>query len=112
MLWNRRDLSSPFVAGFDDARRSSNQPAPEDNASTVLDPAFFGPTERREFPHRQRLTQDGMVELVASRSYVIAMPADERDALLHRVRASAAALGGGGEFDLPYLTIALRARPR
>ena len=50
----------------------------------------------------------GLVELVASRSYVIALPDAERSALLSRVRAVAHDLAREGPVDLPYLTMTLR----
>jgi SAM-dependent methyltransferase len=104
LLWNRRDPAAAVGAAFDEAR------APQDDGSTTLDRRWFGPTEGRDFRHSQTLTVQGFVDLVASRSYVIAMTEPERSSLLQRIRRLAQAEATSGIVELPYLTIALRAR--
>ena len=66
-------------------------------------------------PDGSELERDQFVELVASRSYVIAMAEPERTQLLGRVRrfvATSPALAGRATFDLPYLTVVRRAALR
>ena len=58
------------------------------------------------------MTVDGLVAMAASRSYVIALPAEERAAVLDGVReliASHPATAGRDTVDLPYVTSAFRA---
>lgn len=64
-------------------------------------------------PHDQQLDAAGLVDLVSSRSYVIAMPAGERAALLARVvelTRTHPALVGRQHFWMPYLTSVQRYR--
>ncbi|HEX6702032.1 MAG TPA: methyltransferase domain-containing protein [Gaiellaceae bacterium] len=68
----------------------------------------FGPLERSEFVHEQRFDADGLVERVASISFVALLPDDEREELLARVRA----LGRryDAPFPFPYRTEVLLSR--
>ena len=112
LLWNRRDPASSLRAAFDDARDSSTVPEQGDEADTVLDGRWFTPTERGEFRHSQTVTVQGLVDLVASRSYVIAMAEPLRTSLLERIRRLGEAEATAGVVEVPYLTIALRAQRR
>ncbi len=113
LLWNRRDPASPLAAVVDEVLGPRRLTAPDDSADTVLDPALFGPTERHDVPHEQWLTPDGFAELIGSRSYVLALPADERADVLARIRAVAVEVAGSdGPFPLPYITLTLRAERR
>jgi SAM-dependent methyltransferase len=72
----------------------------------------FDSPEQAEFPHAQRRTANSLVATLATRAGVLVMPADERDALLARIRAYLASRPetATGEFTLPMLTCALRLR--
>ena len=73
----------------------------------------FGPLERRDVPWTHRLTVPELLDMVASRSYVILMAPDERQALLDRVRQLAGAhpaTAGQPEISLPYVTQCWRCR--
>ena len=52
-----------------------------------------GPAEERRFRYEQRLSLDGLVERIYSISVVAALPDDEREAFLGRVREAAAPFG-------------------
>ena len=85
--------------------------AAEDHRGTAFRPPF-GPVEVREFGWTHRLARDELLDLVASRSYVILLPADERAALLAQVRqltATHPALVGRTSFEMPYITQCARA---
>ena len=72
----------------------------------------FGPVETRDFRWHDRTGPDQLLDLVASRSYVILMRSDERAAVLAQVRqllATHPALVGRTEFDLPYVARCTRA---
>jgi hypothetical protein len=58
------------------------------------------------------LTRASLVDLVASRSYVITLPREERDAVradVRRLTDTHADLAGAERFALPYLTQCFRA---
>lgn len=108
LLWNVLDDAVPWVAELVDLWSA------EDRASFARmehPPPFDGPAagltvpEKRLFDHAQLVDADLLVENVASRSYVILLPPQERDALLDRVRAVAPA----GTFPLPYVCDVWRA---
>jgi SAM-dependent methyltransferase len=107
LIWNVRDARADWVRRIGqilDDRMS--RPAPE-----VGSP--FGAVESRDFPWTDRVGSDQLLDLVASRSYVILMPSDERAAVLAQVRqlmATHPALVGRTEFDLPYVAQCVRAQ--
>ncbi|MFG1603442.1 class I SAM-dependent methyltransferase [Actinoplanes sp. NPDC049265] len=86
-----------------------------DSADQSRDPAMgppFGPVRTAEFRWTDRVSPEALLDLVASRSRVILLPADERAALLAQVRqltATHPALVGHTGFDLPYVTECARA---
>jgi hypothetical protein len=62
---------------------------------------------------RQPMTRQEVIDLVASRSYVITMPDDERARLLADVSElldGDLALSGNDEIQLPYVTRCTRVR--
>jgi hypothetical protein len=72
----------------------------------------FGPLRSHDFAWTYQLSRDALVDLVASRSYVITLPEPDRAAILDDVRhllATHPALAGGDVIDLPYVTACFRA---
>ncbi len=72
----------------------------------------FGPVRRFDTAWVQELSPDGLLELAASRSYVITLPEAERARRLDRVRelhARHPALAGSDRVLLPYVTRCARA---
>jgi ubiquinone/menaquinone biosynthesis C-methylase UbiE len=115
LLWNIRDPDSQTVQAFHLAQAHATETQPPDHSRVELDRRWFGPTEVREFAHAQTLPPEQLVDLVASRSYVIAMAEPERSELLDRVRRfvrTSPELAGRDTFDLPFLTVVRRARVR
>ncbi|GLW65026.1 type 11 methyltransferase [Actinomadura rubrobrunea] len=110
-LWNLDDDRVPWVAGLKRAARS--RVSFENWRSKIALPSVppFGPELRREFPHAQRRTAASMVATIATHSHVLVLDDAERAALLARVRdyLDATPETADGEFDLPIVTIALRA---
>jgi SAM-dependent methyltransferase len=109
LIWNLRDDREDWVRRLGqilvspEMRRDPDVGAP------------FGPVETRDFPWTHRITPDQLLDLVASRSYVILLPPDERAGLLGQVRqlmATHPALVGRTMFDLPYVTQCARATLR
>jgi SAM-dependent methyltransferase len=106
LIWNVRDEREDWVRRLGQII-GAREP---DREATVGPP--FGPVELGEFHWTHHLGRDQLLDLVASRSYVILLPSDERAALLAQVRqlmATHPALVGRTEFALPYLTRCLRA---
>jgi SAM-dependent methyltransferase len=72
---------------------------------------LFGPPRTREFPHGQRRTADSLAATVATHSNFLTLPEPDRSRLLARVRdlLHAQPETAEDEFDLPMVTVALRA---
>ncbi len=80
-------------------------PVPEDSVD-----AF----EKAVFAHAQRRTVDSLVETLGTHSHTVVIPADQRAALLGRIRdyLRARPETATGEFDYPLHTEVIRAVPR
>jgi len=105
LIWNSRDQERPLQREISDLIRPlipPDRPPAGESARLLGGGPLFGPVERRTFPYPQRLDADGLVERIASVSFVAAAPAERRADLERRLRAIAAAQGGTVEFD--YLT--------
>jgi SAM-dependent methyltransferase len=106
LIWNLRDEREDWVRRLGQILDSGEQ-----RHSTEIGPPF-GTVEIRDFPWTHRIRPDQLLDLVASRSYVILLPPDERAALLAQVRqliATHPALVGRTLLDLPYVTQCARA---
>jgi SAM-dependent methyltransferase len=112
---NRRDKSVPWVAELDqliagrtDVRRVQRS---ELGRQAPLAAEWFTPPEQGEFPFRQTVNAELLVDLFASRSYVIDLDHARQVELLDEIRAFAAThpdLAGQAEFELPYDTVVVR----
>jgi SAM-dependent methyltransferase len=107
LIWNQRDERIGWVSRLAelivpiDLHRNSDIGAP------------FGPIERLDFPWTDTVGEQQVLDLVASRSSAIILPADERAALLNRVRTllrTDPETAGHSEFAIPYLTRCIRTR--
>jgi SAM-dependent methyltransferase len=106
LIWNLRDEREDWVRELGQILDSGEQ-----RRSTEIGPPF-GPVETRDFGWTHRIGPDHLLDLVASRSYVILLSPDQRAALLAQVRqliATHPALTGRTLFDLPYVTQCARA---
>ena len=106
LIWNLRDETADWVR-----RLGQILGSPEESRATDLAPPY-GPVEHRVFRWTHRLGLDRLLDLVASRSYVILLPDGERAALLDEVRHLAAThpdLAGRDVYELPYVTECARA---
>lgn len=73
---------------------------------------LFHRTEHRVFDFSQELTEDGLVQLVRSRSYIAILPAPEREQLMQEVRGLCREhpeLQQKKRFHMPYKTHAFRS---
>lgn len=101
LLWNLRDERSDWVRRLGEIIGS-----PESDRDTTVGPPF-GPVEVARFEWTDTIGPERLLDMVASRSYVILLAPDERAALLSEVRRLMAThpdLVGRTEFELPYIT--------
>lgn len=111
LVWNVRDERHGWVA---ELGRLIHQRPDQHQYSTAppLGPPF-SPAERFDVRWACPLTERVLLDLVASRSYVITAPPAEREAILAGVRRLVAThpeLAGRDTFALPYVTRCSRAR--
>jgi ubiquinone/menaquinone biosynthesis C-methylase UbiE len=107
LLWNHRDESVPWVAELTRLIRwdtfERGQYHRVDWAAVVAESSSrFTPLQLDQFSYVQALDEDGLVDRVASVSYIASMPENERAQLLDHVRALVADFPP--RFDLPYVT--------
>ncbi|MDI6105671.1 methyltransferase domain-containing protein [Actinoplanes sp. NEAU-A12] len=101
LVWNVRDHSEPWVDLLDGVlRRHTRQEI--DTAPEVGGP--FGSPERTEIRWRHTLRRQELLDMVASRSYVIVLPDKERRDLLDSVVELLDQQGMGDEISMPYVT--------
>lgn len=111
LVWNIRDESVDWAGRLSDIMGSSD--AERFIRGAIKIPPPFGPTETLEVDWQNGIDAESLVELVASRSYIITASPADRAAILDAVRELATsdpALVGRAGFALPYRTHAFRAR--
>ena len=112
LLYDLVDASVPWVAELDRLSRTSVSIPPSEEPK--LPPAYdgFGPVDLEEFPHRHRRTAESLTATVGTHSHTMVIPAEERAAVLARVRAflDSNPETASGEFDHPMISFAARAR--
>jgi SAM-dependent methyltransferase len=123
-IWNMRDESVPWVADLTEITYATGEPRPEQGDwldgefvapmdDRVLGEVFgplFGPVERRVFRHSTRMTADGLVGLMRTRSYYITADAPTQARIEQGILELTSRLPEA--FELPYVTAAYRARRR
>ncbi|HEY7008809.1 MAG TPA: class I SAM-dependent methyltransferase [Jatrophihabitantaceae bacterium] len=116
LLWNLRDDATDWVErigtliaqGAQDSTRYES-PVPFAGNRELTAPV------RRTFGHIQRIDRAGLLALAGTRGYVLALPEDQRRALLDEIARlidTHPALAGRDQFDLPYVTEVWRATRR
>ncbi len=108
-VWNVRDPSVPWVAELTRAVLQDGAGSTVRAAIESLGPRF-GETERAEFRHVVAQTRESLRELVQSRSKYLTAGEEERRAMEAAVEAIVRELPES--FELPYITVAFRARRR
>ena len=119
LVWNERDEREPWVARLNEIvteqgrkKRADELRAHNDHDNPQVRPPF-GPLELHqvEWVHRSSVAE--VTDMIASRSYVILLPPERREALLADVRhllESDPALAGQPGVPLPYVTWCWRTR--
>ncbi|OGO58964.1 MAG: hypothetical protein A2V85_00855 [Chloroflexi bacterium RBG_16_72_14] len=109
LAWNRRDESVPWVGAVGDLVHAleAGEPQVRDEAwrGALARSAMFEPFENAAFHHGQRLTHDGVLDRVASISYVAASAPSTRAEVLAAVTAilrSDPETAGRETVELPY----------
>ena len=117
LVWNIRDERAGWVRELGELLHDGGNNPDRASASDELSVAPvigppFGPVERLDVEWSKPTTPAEIADLVASRSYIITMPPDERAALLAdlaRLLATHPDTAGQAEFPLPYVTRCSRA---
>jgi SAM-dependent methyltransferase len=115
VLWNVRDSSRDWVARWTDIVHRGDALGPTLDYSTPRLGDLFTEPEHATFTWDDRMRPADLRTLAASRSHLILLPADERDALLDAVDELVAThpeLRGRELVDVPYRTECYRARAR
>jgi ubiquinone/menaquinone biosynthesis C-methylase UbiE len=106
LIWNSRDLDDPVQREVEELLRPLRDQVPGQQLGAWREPLarspYFGAEEARTFRHEQSFTTDDLCERVASTSFVAAMSAFDREALLAQVRALTHDLAE--PFPFPYVT--------
>ncbi|WP_144119700.1 class I SAM-dependent methyltransferase [Catellatospora sichuanensis] len=105
---NDRDVSVDWVRQLDVIIRSALFHRPENAEFGEL----FAPFEQAEFRHSVTQTPQGLLDLIATRSWYLVAPEDDRQRLREAVLELCAThpdLAGRESFALPYVTKVLRA---
>lgn len=116
IAWNFADEKLAWVSQLWSMIHAAGQPARvEGRRGETETPelgAFFGSAERGDFGFEQDVDLETVLALVQSRSYIIQLPPERREALLADVRrlfATHPDLAGRTTYSLPYRTICWRA---
>lgn len=114
-LWNIRDESTPWVAELTTVLRGQDGSGIHAGWQGVSLDDHFHAVEQAVFRFAVRHTPDSLVDLLRSRSYYLT-GSPQRQVLLERELRELVAthpdLAGRDQFDLPYVTVAYRARRR
>src|SRR5579875_579963 len=111
LVWNERDEREPWVSRLNRIveeqgrkKQADELRAHNDHDNPQVGPPF-GPLELRQVPWVHHSSVPEVVDMIASRSYVILLPPERREALLADVRhllESDPALAGQPGIPLPY----------
>ena len=111
LVWNVRDEGIPWVRRL--GRLIGTQERQHDPVVLLGDDPHFGFVDDASYRHWQTLDRDGLVDLVASRSNIAMMAADERAETLREVAEMYDGYGRGHDgMRLPYVTHCYRTAVR
>ena len=110
LIWNIRDEREDWVAQLGQIMHQGIELDMRSTSPRIGPP--FGPVERLDVEWSYHLKPKDLLDLVASRSYVITLPATERQALDAKVRQlldTHPALSGEQDIQMPYIARCSRA---
>ena len=103
LLWNRRRMDEPLNQAIEEliAPHRGHPSALHTGAwrAAFERTKLFGPIEERVFPHQQFLDADGLVDRIASVSFIAALDEREQTKVLEAVRDLAGAAGVTIRYD-------------
>jgi SAM-dependent methyltransferase len=106
LMWNTRDETEPWAARITEIIRPYEGDAPRERHGdwrrAFDEAALFTALDEAVFTHGQRLDVEGLVDRVASMSFIAIQPDDVRATVLEQVRELVAELPE--PFDFPYRT--------
>ncbi|GIH99288.1 class I SAM-dependent methyltransferase [Planobispora takensis] len=110
-LWNLDDDRISWVRGLKEVARSTVSFRQWHPGTGPLEGRGFRVVERAEFAHGQRRTAESMAATIATHSHALTLPEAERTELLARVLGYLRSTPetADGEFELPIVTVAVRA---
>ncbi|WP_229797837.1 class I SAM-dependent methyltransferase [Planomonospora parontospora] len=113
-LWNLDDDRVPWVRGLKETAASTVSLQGWRSPAATLEGRGLLGVEQAEFAHGQRRTAASMAATIGTHSHVLTMPGAERAELMDRIRAylDSTPETSDGEFELPIVTVAVRARIR
>jgi SAM-dependent methyltransferase len=104
-IWNTRDETVGWMNAvrevIDSARGDTPRHRDDEWRRGIEASGLYSPVQLREFEHVQDVTRDEAIGAFASRSYISALPEEERAA---RVREIAAAVPNEERIAIPYTT--------
>jgi SAM-dependent methyltransferase len=111
LVWNRRAMDDPLNKAIDELITPHRGHASAFHTGAWRDAfertALFGPLHERVFPNDQSLDRDGLVDRVASISFIAALPDGERAKVLEAARALP---GAGGVTIRQYTEVQVAQR--
>lgn len=110
LVWNIRDERVDWVLRLSEILAGMGGTGNDSDAPQIGPP--FGPVERHDVEWAMPITPAGLLDLVASRSYIITLSPDDRAAVLAQVQElmdTHPDLAGAAEFSVPYVTRCSRA---
>lgn len=97
VVWNRRLRDQPLHRAISEIIEPYRGHAPSHYGGewrqAIVSGGLFTPAGEVEVPYEQQFDASGLVDRVSSTSYIAALPDDERERVLARVRALAAQTG-------------------
>lgn len=114
VLWNHDDDSVSWLADFNARIKSSASRRWLSDYESLPEHEAFEPFEKERFEHKQPRTAETLVETIATHSHLLVASPQERAAILREARKflDSTPETASGEFDLPLVTTAFRARRR
>ena len=118
LIWQARDASVPWVARLNEIVDAADDGHPRFRTGAWREPfestALFEPLQEAQLQSVQRVTPEGVVDRVASISYIAAMREEDREPVLADVRrliATDPATAGLETIELPHVVHAYWTRP-
>lgn len=108
-FWNRDDTAVPWVGEMKRIARGVG--AENMRLRSLPETRLFPDVEQTEFPHVQWRTAESMAATIGTHSHVLVMDEPDRRALLGRIvdHLHATPETAEGEFELPLITLSVRA---